>query len=194
MTLMVLSLVSMVATIKASVRVSSSSTAPTTNVNTSSMRVPELSRLLTSTLSPFSLSLIVACGERTNHTAAAAAHANSTSTTAIMMAMRLPFCLGVSFFFSFGAFPFLPPGLGAEIGWWFLSGLGAACCAGACAGVLSPLRFFLSPLPPNSFKRFLPPFYLSRQLTPCRIISLYAAMVSLWMSFPRATSSVSVWS
>ena len=37
-------------------------------------------------------------------------------------------------FFSFGAFPFLPPGLGAEIGWWFPSGLGAACCAGACAG------------------------------------------------------------
>ena len=168
MTLMVLSLVSMVATIKASVRVSSSSTAPTTNVNTSSIRVPELSRLLTSTLSPFSLSLIVACGERTNHTAAAAAHANSTSTTASNDGNALALLSGCQLFFSFGAFPFLPPGLGAEIGWWFPSGLGAACCA----GVLSPLRFFLPPLPPNSFKRFLPPFYLSRQLTPCRIISL----------------------
>jgi len=44
-----------------------------------------------------------------------------------MMAMRLPFCLGVSFFFSFGAFPFLPPGLGAEIGWWRCLLCGSLC-------------------------------------------------------------------
>ena len=34
--------------------------------------------------------------------------------------------------------------------------------------------------------------YSSRQRTPCRIISLYAAMVSLCISFPRVTSSISV--
>ena len=116
----------------ASVRVSSSSTAPTTKVTTSSMRVPELSRLLTSILIAVLLVLdrrVIAlrrtdkdrCRPRPRWPAAQAPPRTVTMT-------RFRFCPLVSGFFVLP--PFLPVGLGAVLAaCGFSSAIGAAYCA-----------------------------------------------------------------
>ena len=68
----------------------------------------------------------------------------------------------------------------------------------ASSSILRPALSGCPRIEKHSFP--LPPVFLfqafpsSRQRTPCCIISLYAAMVSLWISFPRVINSISVWS